>query len=66
MKQKKALYKRRSVTLDSGTIRRCQELARLDGQSFSSIVRHAIGLAYQRAVTERRILEGASERRLER
>jgi hypothetical protein len=64
MKKTQGLYKRCSVTLDSGTIRRCQELARLDGQSFSSIVRHAIGLAYQRAVTERRIREVASERRL--
>jgi hypothetical protein len=66
MKKKRVLYQRCSVTLDSGTIRRCQELARLDGQSFSSIVRYAIGLAYQRTATVRRIRGAASERRLER
>jgi hypothetical protein len=43
------VYKRCSITLDLGTIRKCKELASEKGQSVSSLIRYLVFGAYAEA-----------------
>ena len=48
----RTVYKRCSMTLDLGTIRKCKLLAAEKGQSVSSLVRYLVGEAYDEASGE--------------
>lgn len=57
----KAVFKRCSVSLDTDTVRICQELAAAQSQSLSGIIRLALHDAYRRALKKGRVAEVVKE-----
>jgi hypothetical protein len=51
---KRIVYKRCSITLDLGTIRKCKELASEKGQSVSAMLRYLVAEAFEEATAAKR------------